>query len=61
MIQRLNPYGWLIQAICLGLMLGVIVAGGFYVLERELWPDAPPRVLDASQAIRAGWPAEWED
>lgn len=59
MIQRYNAYGWVVEAICLGLLLGTIVAGGFYVAQRELWPDAPMRVLSSVEAIERGWPAQW--
>lgn len=61
MIQWLNPYGWLIQAICLGLLLGTIVASGCYIAQRELWPDTPMRVLSSVEAIEDGWPVEFEE
>lgn len=59
MIQRLNPYGWVVETILLALLLGTLVSFGFYLVEQHYWPDTPVRVLDASQAIERGWPAEW--
>lgn len=59
MIQRLNPYGWYIQLVCLVLMLCVVGIAAGMVITEELERTQQRVVLDASQAIKRGWPAEW--
>ena len=52
---------WLLEAILIGLALGIAVAFLFYQVERIVWPDEPMRVLSTVEAIERGWPAEWGD
>lgn len=50
---------WLLEAILIGLALGIAVAFLFYQVERMVWPAEPMRVLSSVEAIERGWPAEW--
>jgi hypothetical protein len=51
---------WILEAVLIGLLLGIAVAALFYQVERYYWPE-PMRVLSTVEALDRGWAYEFEE
>lgn len=60
MIQQFNAIGAYIEAVLLGLVIGVIVGFCVHVANERMQPQ-PMRVLSSYEAMQRGWAIEFEE